>query len=149
MNRRAICKPATMLLMLFLVSGAGCSHLQESGTRDHASGYYEGNWYGPNPDRPLGELTCTIVPRGDETWHATFFATFGGVGEYEVALEGRRDGESVKFEGAVDLGATSGGVFDWHGEIVGNDFNGSYTSQGISGTFRMVRAPKPSSSDTE
>jgi len=119
--------------------GGACSHLNEGGSPDMVSGDYDGDWYGPNPDRPLGELTCKIVRKDRETWDAVFSATFGGFGEYDVGLEGRRDGDKVVFEGSIDLGETSGGVFDWKGEIVNDQFNGSYTSQMINGTFRMVK----------
>ena len=77
------------------------------------------------------------------TWDATFFASFGGFGEYEVAMEGARDGDRVVFGGSVDLGETSGGVFDWDGEVEGDEFRGAYTSKMISGTFKMQRAAAP------
>ena len=116
---------------------------------DTVSGYYDGDWYGPNPARPLGDLTCWIVPEGEDAWKATFTAHYGGVGEYEVSLDGKREGERVVFGGAVDLGDTAGGVFNWNGEIVGNEFNGTYTSKGISGSFKMVRAPAPDAAPTQ
>lgn len=127
------------MLMLAVVLGGGCSHLREGGSTDPVSGSYDGDWYGPNADRPLGELTCVIVRRDSTTWDATFSATFGGFGEYDVELEGRRDGDKVVFGGSMDLGETSGGVFEWNGEIVGERFTGTYTSQFINGTFRMVK----------
>ena len=133
----------TLVAVAALGLSAGCRHLGEHRAQDTVSGYYEGDWYGPNPDRPLGELTCTITPAGPDAWDALFFATFGGFGEYEVGLEGHREGERVVFGGSVDLGETSGGVFNWDGEIVGDEFNGTYTSQGINGSFRMERAPAP------
>ena len=129
---------ATMVLIAPILSG-GCSHLREGGSTDNVSGSYDGDWYGPNKDRPLGELTCVIVRRDSATWDATFSATFGGFGEYDVPLEGRREGEKVVFGGSMDLGETSGGVFEWKGEIVGENFTGLYTSRFINGTFRMVK----------
>jgi hypothetical protein len=134
--------PALSLLAVAILA-AGCAHTRESQLADTVSGYYEGNWYGPNPDRPLGELTCTIVPAGPGAWDATFFATYGGAGEYEVALQGHREGERVIFGGDVNLGETAGGIFTWNGAIEGDQFNGTYTSKGINGTFRMTRAEKP------
>lgn len=122
---------------------AGCATTDGGGGADTVSGYFEGNWYGPNADKPLGELNCTAMKSGADAWDAVFAATFGGFGEYEVPLEGKRDGDKVVFGGEMDLGELQGGVFTWNGEIVGDEFNGSYTSKMISGTFRMKRSPKP------
>ena len=118
---------------------SGCGHLREAGPSDRVSGHYDGNWYGPNVEQPLGELSCVIVRRDGETWDATFSASFGGFGEYDLRLEGRRDGDKVVFGGSIDLGETSGGVFDWSGEIRDELFTGSYSSRFISGTFRMTK----------
>lgn len=139
MNRLPTLATLASVVLLAAVLSGGCGHMREGGSPDIVSGFYDGDWYGPNAERPLGELTCTIVPRDAETWDATFSATFGGFGEYEVRLEGRRDGAKVVFEGSIDLGETSGGVFDWAGEIVDERFTGSYTSRFINGTFRMVK----------
>lgn len=133
---------ATLAIVVVLTAAAfvgGCGHLREGGAPDVISGFYDGDWYGGNAEEPLGELTCTIVRRDKETWDATFFASFGGFGEYEMPLEGRRDSEKVLFGGSIDLGETSGGVFNWTGEIVDGRFNGTYTSRFINGTFRMVK----------
>ena len=87
---------ATLAIVVVLTAAAfvgGCGHLREGGAPDVISGFYDGDWYGRNAEEPLGELTCTIVRRDGETWDATFSATFGGFGEYDVRLEGRRDGD--------------------------------------------------------
>lgn len=139
MNRLPISATLTTVVLLASVLSGGCSHLGEGSSPDGISGFYDGDWYGPDAEKPLGELTCTIVRRDSATWDATFSATFGGFGEYDVALEGRREGDKVVFGGSMDLGETSGGVFDWKGEIVGGRFAGSYTSRFINGTFRMVK----------
>jgi len=130
-------------LILLAASSLGCQHTGHGAHEDTVSGYYEGDWYGPNPDRPLGELTCTIERRDGTHWDATFFASFGGFGEYEVAMEGKREDGRVVFGGSIDLGETSGGVFNWDGEVEGDEFRGAYTSKAINGTFRMRRAPAP------
>ena len=139
MNRLPISATLATVVLLTAVLSGGCSHLGEGGSPDSISGFYDGDWYGPNAEEPLGELTCTIVRRDVEVWDATFSATFGGFGEYDVQLEGGREGDKVVFGGSVDLGETSGGVFDWNGEIVEERFTGSYTSRFINGTFRMVK----------
>ena len=134
---------STVLLLLVTVFAPGCAHLSGGGGGPDASGYYEGSWYGPNADNPLGALTCVIESSGAGTWDAVFSATFGGSGEYDVELAGVTEGETIVFKGSVDLGETSGGGFDWNGSISGEVFDGSYTSQFINGTFKMVKAEKP------
>lgn len=143
MNEMNVKRSYAILTMFAILLSVGCSHLSEGGSSDLVSGYYDGDWYGPNPDQPLGELTCSIVRRDSETWDAVFSATFGGFGEYDMPLEGKRDGEKVVFSGSIDLGETSGGVFEWKGEIADENFNGSYTSKFINGTFRMVKTTPP------
>jgi hypothetical protein len=114
------------------------------GASDSVSGYYAGSWYGSDPDKPLGNLTCTITPKGSGTWDALFTATFGGFGEYEMEIEGQEEEEgNVVFSGSHDLGATAGGVFKWNGEIVEGEFLGSYTSQFVNGTFSMEKTEPP------
>ena len=132
------------ILALLVVFATGCAHLGSTNQNVQAIGYYAGHWYGPNPDKALGELNCTISPSDNGTWDALFFATFGGMGEYEVELIGKTEGESIVFTGSVDLGKTSGGVFDWKGTIRGDIFDGSYTSQFIDGTFKMLKTIQPS-----
>ena len=132
-----------IILLLTINFFSGCAHLGQSGGKADAAGYYAGHWYGPNPNTPLGELTCTITSAGGGNYDALFFATFGGMGEYEVPLKGSTEGEAVVFNGSVDLGETSGGVFDWKGSIVNEVFNGSYTSKFINGTFKMTKTEKP------
>lgn len=139
-------KASTKLLFAVLLMGIvlpGCATLGDKSEGPDATGYYAGNWYGPNPEKPLGDLTCTITPGETGNWDALFFATFGGVGEYEVDLEGTTQGDAIVFQGSVDLGETSGGVFDWNGTIVGDQFNGTYTSKFINGTFKMDKTTEP------
>jgi len=131
-----------VLLLLGSLMQMGCVHTSESAT-DMVSGYYAGDWFGPNPEKSLGSLNCTITAKGADTWHAHFVATFGEVGEYEVPLEGKRVDGKVVFGGAVDLGESEGGVFEWGGEIVGDEFNGEYKASGYVGTFRMTKTTKP------
>ena len=126
----------------------GCAHTsgdydKSQAEVDTVSGYYAGNWYGPNPGKPLGGLWCTVTPAGDDTWDAKFVATFGETGEYDVSLQGRREGRSVIFGGAEDLGASNDGVFDWTGRIEGDTFFGEYTASTYKGTFKMYRTEKP------
>ena len=135
---------STSFAVALLVAAGGCAHMKGGGgATDLVSGYYAGSWYGPNADQPLGELTCTITPKGSGSWDALFAASFGGFGEYEMGLEGQKEGDKVVFSGSMDLGETSGGVFEWSGEIAEGEFLGNYTSQFISGTFKMTKTDPP------
>ena len=146
MFQRISLRMGVILLALVALASPGCAHLSGAGSGPDASGNYAGNWYAGNPDNPLGELTCVITASGEGTWDAVFAATFGGSGEYEVELAGVTEGETIVFEGSVDLGETSGGGFDWKGSIVGDVFDGSYTSKFINGTFRMGKSAEPAGS---
>ena len=68
------------------------------------------NSAGDSHDHEIDEPRDNAYPKAGVS-----HATFGGFGEYDVRLEGQRDGDKVVFDGAVDLGETSGGVFDWTG----------------------------------
>lgn len=134
----------TISVLLAALMLAGCAHTRESSAAmDAVSGYYAGHWYGPNPEKALGTLDCTITAKGEDAWDAHFVATFGEVGEYEVPLEGKRTEGKVLFGGAVDLGESEGGVFEWTGEIVDEVFNGEYTARGYTGTFKMTKTERP------
>ncbi len=130
-----------------LISLTACSHFGSPKVEDTVSGYYAGDWYGPNPEKSLGTLNCTTTATGPDSWDALFAATFGDYGEYEVPLEGRREEGKVVFGGTVDLGPADGGAYEWSGEIIGDDFNGTYTSKFISGSFRMKRSDPPELTD--
>ena len=145
MNPNYIRRVAAAVLMLVVgLVHVGCAHTSGGGAAvDTVSGYYAGDWFGPNPEKSLGSLNCTITAKGADSWDAHFVATFGEVGEYKVPLEGKRVDGKVIFGGDVDLGESEGGVFGWTGEIVGDEFNGVYKAAGYTGTFRMVRADPP------
>lgn len=106
---------------------------------DPASGRWEGSWYIMKIEKPLGGLNCDIERTGPDEWKAVFEAEFGQTALYKIPLTGRRDRNRVVFGGDVDLGAASGGVFNWTGEADGRKFNGRYTSLYYKGTFSMDR----------
>ena len=116
---------------------SGCALL--GSTVDPVSGQWEGNWYVGDSATPAGTLTCEVQRVASNEWKAIFTAGFGGEGDYEVELAGSREGDNVVFGGDVDLGATAGGVFNWQGKAGPDAFTGVYTSQFISGTFKMDR----------
>ena len=54
-------------------------------------------------------------------------------------MEGRLSGGAVLFKGTVDLGAKDGGVYDWIGRAVNDEFVGFYTSGYYTGVFNLTR----------
>ena len=141
---RLECHSALCAFALIAALTTGCAHTtNETMAADDVAGFYDGHWYGPNPEKPLGTLNCTITPSGPDTWDAYFIATFGEVGEYEVPLQGRRENGKVIFGGDVDLGEEEGGVFGWTGEIVDGQFNGNYKAATYVGTFSMTKTDPP------
>jgi hypothetical protein len=129
------------LLVVAIALSAGCA-LFSGSKPDPAIGQWDGHWSVGASTQPVGGLKATITPgekRGE--YKAVFDAEFGQRAKYEVPLEGKRQGEKIVFEGDVDLGAASGGVFNWTGEIAGAEFNGVYKSPLVSGTFKLIKTP--------
>lgn len=124
--------------MLILAVLPACALMRDA--PDPASGHWEGHWYLGKSTQPAGVLNADITSTGRDSWNAVFYAEFGGAATYEVRLPGHREGERVVFEGEIDLGAASGGVFTWSGGIDGDVFSGVYTSRLPSGTFKLDRA---------
>jgi hypothetical protein len=54
-------------------------------------------------------------------------------------MEGKPSGGVVMFKGSVDLGPKDGGVYDWIGRAVDDEFVGFYTSAAYTGVFSMTR----------
>ena len=54
-------------------------------------------------------------------------------------MEGRLAGGVVMFKGSADLGQQDGGVYDWIGRAVDNEFVGFYTSAAYTGVFSLAR----------
>ena len=108
---------------------------------DAVLGRWEGSWQnkGGEPNKLLADIA---VGKDADAYDAIFTAHFGAVGKYKVPLKGKRDGDVVRFGGRYDLG-DAGGVFEWSGEISGDEFKGKYSSPADVGTFDMKRAPAP------
>ena len=73
-------------------------------------------------------------------WEAVFEGDCGRPYKYTITMEGRLVGGVVMFKGSVDLGARDGGIYDWIGRAVNDEFVGFYTSAAYTGVFSMTRA---------
>jgi hypothetical protein len=110
------------------------------------TGAWTGTWSAFNPARAstppqeqCAKLTASIARKGD-TWEAVFEGDCGRPYKYSITMEGRLVGNVVMFKGSADLGQRDGGVYDWIGRAVGDEFVGFYTSAAYTGVFSMTRA---------
>jgi hypothetical protein len=109
-------------------------------------GAWMGTWSAYNPARATtppqeqcAKLGATITQQGD-AYEAVFEGDCGRPYKYTIKMEGRLVGNVVMFKGSVDLGAKDGGVYDWIGRAVDNEFVGFYTSAAYTGVFSLARA---------
>jgi hypothetical protein len=111
-----------------------------NGSETTVTGTWSGTWwYGDKVDEGQ-PLSCTCEQIGANQWTATFDAQYGGRSLYTFDITGKRVGDAVMFEGAVDLGQDQGGVYHWKGEARGETFTGEYTSTRTQGAFKMSRS---------
>jgi hypothetical protein len=139
------------LLIAVLVGGMLSSgHVQAQRGRGpqgppNIAGAWTGTWSAYNPARATtppqeqcAKLSANIAQKGD-VWQAVFEGDCGRPYKYTIAMEGRLVGNVVMFKGSVDLGAQDGGVYDWIGREIDNEFVGFYTSAAYTGVFNMTR----------
>jgi hypothetical protein len=127
---------------VFAILFSGCAYFERAQS-DPATGQWEGSWYVGNSTQPAGGLKADVTRTGPNQWEAIFDAEYGQQSRYQVVMPGKLQDGVVIFQGDVDLGQASGGVFNWSGRIEGDTFNGVYTSRGISGTFKLNRIHHP------
>jgi hypothetical protein len=110
------------------------------------TGSWTGTWSAFNPARAstppqeqCAKLSAVIAQKG-EVWEAVFEGDCGRPYKYSITMEGRLVGNVVMFKGTADLGAKDGGVYDWIGRAVDDEFVGFYTSAAYTGVFNLTRA---------
>ena len=115
-------------------------------TPPNVAGMWIGTWSAYNPARAstppqeqCAKLSANVVQKG-EVYEAVFEGDCGRPYKYTITMEGRAVGGVVMFKGTVDLGARDGGVYDWIGRAVENEFVGFYTSPAYTGVFNLTRA---------
>ena len=111
----------------------------------NVAGAWAGTWSSYNPARATtppqeqcAKLSANITQAG-EVYKAVFEGDCGRPYKYTITIEGRLVGNVVMFKGSVDLGAQDGGVYDWIGRAIDNEFVGFYTSAAYTGVFNMTR----------
>lgn len=147
-------KRYAFFLALPLVILVGIALVRSSSAQDKKPavlGNWTGTWGVYSPPKP-GEqpqsqkksasdarLDCKVVEMKDGKWQATFEGECGRPYKYTVTMLGRQAGDVVLFSGTADLGAQDGGVYDWIGRAMGDEFVGFFTSQKYTGHFRLAR----------
>ena len=120
------------LIVLAIGTLPGCGQ-----TSPPAALSWVGTWAAEEPAHG-GELRCSLNQLDGERWEGKFTGYCDRQFAYEVAMQGRRDGSAIQFNGEADLGEKDGGVFRWTGRIVGEEFVGEYHSTaGKTGKFQM------------
>jgi hypothetical protein len=135
--------PLTDLLHLFSPLVTNCRGFHQAweaapspSPGDALSGRWEGEWIS-EANGARGALRCVMVPSGPGRWRARFHATFARVlkacydTEFEVHGTGLR--------GSSNLGAFSGGVYEYAAEVSNGEFISTFRSRTDHGTFRMRR----------
>ena len=121
------------------VSVAGLSLLAEE--KSPTASNWLGTWQAAGKE-DCKELRCAAKHEAGEKWQANFTGVCSREFCFEVKMNGVRQGDKIVFAGETDLGEENGGVYKWTGEIVGEKFNGKYTSAGgKDGSFEMKPAP--------
>jgi hypothetical protein len=113
--------------------------------RPDVVGAWTGTWSAYNPARAstppkerCAKLSATISQKGD-VYQAVFEGDCGRPYKYTITMAGKLAGGAVLFKGSADLGAQDGGVYDWIGRAVDNEFVGFYTSAAYTGVFSLAR----------
>jgi hypothetical protein len=142
----------TMWVAILLAAMTGTGAAQRGQGRGpqgppNITGTWTGTWSAYNPARAstppqeqCARLSAAITRKG-EVWEAVFEGDCGRPYKYSITMEGRLVGNVVMFKGSVDLGARDGGVYDWIGRAVDEEFVGFYTSAAYTGVFSMKKTP--------
>jgi hypothetical protein len=140
------------LLIAVLIAGMATSGAAQQRGRGRGpqgppniAGAWTGTWSAYNPARATtppqeqcAKLSANITQKGD-VYQAVFEGDCGRPYKYTITMEGRLVGNVVMFKGSVDLGAQDGGVYDWIGRAIDNEFVGFYTSAAYTGVFNLAR----------
>jgi hypothetical protein len=102
---------------------------------DPAMGDWQGNWK-LDDETDYGPLVAQVIALGKGTYRANFFREFDMRQEPLAVLEGRRDGETVRFAGQ---GRAQDVEFEVKAEIAGGKLAGTFEGQNESGSFSLEK----------
>ena len=146
---------ATLPLPLFAVITAlpllGCSRFESdwrspalqlapAPETDRLAGRWKGSWKS-KANGHGGSLRCITTKLDEDTYRASFHATFGLVFQfdYPVNMDVDHRVDATHFTGQADLGRMAGGVYEYAGHADGEGFYSTYRSRDDHGYFKMKR----------
>ncbi len=108
---------------------------------DDITGAWEGTWQNRN-NTHQDRMRAVLRRTGPDTYEANYFAWYKRVLTFSYRTElrvERRDGQTVFFQGATDLGKLAGGVYRYEGHANPTQYFSSYDSKYDVGTFTLHR----------
>jgi len=138
---------ATLALLLLT---CGCSSFnrewhsvgKQIAPQDALVGRWEGRWLS-DVNGHNGKLRCLINHQTNDIYVARFRATYWKLFRFSstVPLQVTPQETGWRFQGEVDLGKLSGGVYRYDGSATQTDFHSTYHSKYDHGIFEMRRIP--------
>jgi hypothetical protein len=136
----------TLLLgPVVLWCAAGCSHFErdyqtalDHGPYSKYDGAWEGTWESKT-DGDRGVLRCLVTQTGETQFKARFKASYKQAltYEYTISMTGTVGDFGLDFTGRENLPLH--GVYEWSGQISGDDFTAEYKTDDDQGVFTMTR----------
>ena len=112
-------------------------HASDGG--DPLEGRWKGSW--KSTSGHSGGLRAIITKVDDDTYHASFRASYALMLKFEYAfdmeVEKREDG--AHFTGSADLGKMAGGAYHYDGHADGKRFYSTYRAASDHGHFNLAR----------
>jgi hypothetical protein len=126
-------------ILATLFTNRGAFHRQWK--NPEAAERWEGDWLS-EANGHHGALKCLLTRKPDGDYQAFFHAVYARFLTvcYRVELHGERIGDKLKLEGETDLGALSGGVYQYNGEADDKSFHCTYRCKYDHGVFRLERS---------
>jgi hypothetical protein len=99
----------------------------------------EKSWQGTWNNRARGTsgpLRCTVTPKDDKSWDATFEGSFmGRAFSHKVSIDVTKKSERTLLEGSANV---NGDMYRWQGSVAGRVLTGRFRSgNGNNGDFRL------------
>ncbi|MHC4173242.1 MAG: 3-keto-disaccharide hydrolase [Planctomycetota bacterium] len=118
-----------------LVSGPALEARRAIEAADPAMGDWQGSWI-LDDESDSGPLVAQVIALGKGTYRTNFYGQFDIREEPVAVLQGRREGQSVRFAGPARYEDDEIKV---QGAIEGRKFTGTFKGQDESGSFAMER----------
>jgi hypothetical protein len=103
-------------------------------------GRWKGTWHSDVNDHS-GKLRCIVTTDEEGELQARYHATYGCcfTFEYAMPMAVRQEGEVYHFSAEADLGWLAGGLYEYEGQVVGDEYTSTYSCERDNGTFQMKR----------